>query len=76
MSEKRNPSAHLDEAILEERAALELHVDIFPGTDVMRDVDDIHFTHGPKSHEVYVSTFSISICSLLPTLLMDSLTSS
>jgi hypothetical protein len=44
----------MDEAVLEERAAHELHVDIFPGTDVMRDVDDIRFTHGPKSHEVYV----------------------
>lgn len=67
MSEKRNPSAHLEEAILEERAALELHVDIFPGTDVMRDVDDIHFTHGPKSHEVYVSKFpfrSVPCCRL------------
>jgi hypothetical protein len=57
MSEKRNPPAHMDEAILEERAALELHVEIFPGTDVMRDVDEIHFTHGSKSHEVYVSPF-------------------
>jgi hypothetical protein len=52
MSETGTSPARLDEAILEERAAKELHVEIFPGTDVMRDVDDIHFTHGPKSHEV------------------------
>ena len=42
-----------DEAALEERAAREMHVELFPGTDVMRDVDDIHFSHGPKSHQVY-----------------------
>ena len=42
----------LDEGALEQRAANELHVDIVPGTDVMRDVDDIHFSHGPRSHEV------------------------
>ena len=44
----------LTEAALDERAARELHVDIYPGTDVTRDVEEIHFTHGPKSHEVYV----------------------
>jgi hypothetical protein len=44
----------MDEVILEQRAAMGLRVDIFPGTDVMRDVDDIHFAHGPKTHEVYV----------------------
>ena len=54
MSREETTLAHMDEAFLEQRAAMELHVDIFPGTDVMRDVDDIHFTHGPKSHEVYV----------------------
>jgi hypothetical protein len=54
MSGKETTLARMDEAILEQRAATELHVDILPGTDVMRDVDDIHFTHGPKSHEVYV----------------------
>ena len=54
MSGTETTLAHMDEAFLEQRAAMELHVDIFPGTDVMRDVDDIHFTHGPKSHEVYV----------------------
>ena len=54
MSGKETTLADMDEAFLEQRAAMELHVDIFPGTDVMRDVDDIHFSHGPKSHEVYV----------------------
>jgi hypothetical protein len=54
MSGKAYPPARMDESVLEEHAAHELHVEIFPGTDVMRDVDDIHFTHGPKSHEVYV----------------------
>ena len=54
MSGKETTLVHMDEAFLEQRAAMELHVDIFPGTDVMRDVDDIHFAHGPKSHEVYV----------------------
>ena len=38
----------MDEAILEDHAANQLHIDIFPGTDVMRDVDDIHF---PWAHE-------------------------
>lgn len=54
MSGKETTPARMDEAFLKQRAAVELHVDIFPGTDVMRDVDDIHFTHGPKSHEVYM----------------------
>ena len=54
MSEKDTMPARLDEAALEKQAAIELHVDICPGTEVMRDVDDIHFSHGPKSREVYV----------------------
>jgi hypothetical protein len=53
MSGRETTLTYMDEAILEQRAATKLHVDIFPGTDVMRDVDDIHFIHGPKSHDVY-----------------------
>ena len=30
---------------LDQRAAAALHVDIIPGTEVMRDVEDVHFTH-------------------------------
>lgn len=54
MSGKETTPTHMNETFLEQRAAVELHVEIFPGMDVMRDVDDIHFTDGPKSHEVYV----------------------
>ncbi len=34
---------------LEQQAAATLHVDIIPGTEIMRDVDDIHFTHAKGS---------------------------
>ena len=45
-----------DEDVLERQAAEALHVDIFPGTEVMRDVGDIHFTHSEGSKDiVYVS---------------------
>ena len=33
------------EDILEIEAAAQLHVEFVPGTDVMRDVEGIHFTH-------------------------------
>ena len=64
MSEKETMPSRLDKGAAEQRAASGLHVDIVPGTDVMRDVDDIHFNHGPKSHEVYV--WSIRCHSRLP----------
>jgi hypothetical protein len=34
-----------DEAALERAAADALHVDLVPGTEIMRDVEDIHFSH-------------------------------
>ena len=41
--------------LLERQAAEALHVEIIPGTEVMRDVEDIHFTHAKGSEIVYVS---------------------
>lgn len=38
----------------EQIASSNLHVELIPGTHIMRDVDDVHFIHGPKSGEVYV----------------------
>jgi len=34
---------------LDARAADALHVEILPGTEVMRDVEDVHFTHARGS---------------------------
>lgn len=34
-----------NEDVLESMAARELHVKLIPGTEVMRDVEGIHFTH-------------------------------
>lgn len=49
-------TAHQNEYILEREAAEALHVEILPGTDVMRDVGAIHFTHAAGSEDtVYVS---------------------
>jgi hypothetical protein len=39
------------------RAAELLHVDIVPGTEIMRDVGEIHFTHAQGN--VYVLPFQI-----------------
>lgn len=39
----------------DQRAAEALHVEIIPGTEVMRDVGDVHFTHARGSDgAVYV----------------------
>jgi hypothetical protein len=49
-------TAHQNEYILEREAAEALHVEILLGTDVMRDVGAIHFTHAAGSEDtVYVS---------------------
>jgi hypothetical protein len=37
-----------DEAVLRERATQILQVDLPPGTDVIRDVDEVPSTHSPK----------------------------
>jgi hypothetical protein len=38
-----------NEEELEQQAAQELHVEIIPGTEIMRDVGSIHFTHAKGS---------------------------
>jgi hypothetical protein len=43
-----------DEAALERAAADALHVDLIPGTEIMRDVEDIHFSHLQGSNIVLV----------------------
>lgn len=34
-----------DDAMLEAQAAGALHAELIPGTEIMRDVEGIHFTH-------------------------------
>lgn len=41
--------SHKNEEVLEVRAAETLGVEIIPGTEVMTDVGDIHFTHAGGS---------------------------
>jgi len=41
-----------DEYALEQQAAAALHVQIIPGTEIMRDVENIHFTHAQGSEQV------------------------
>lgn len=41
-----------DEAVLQERATPILEVDLPPGTDVIRDVDETPSTHSPNSDVV------------------------
>ena len=43
-----------NEDILERQAAEALHIEIIPGTEVMRDVEDIHFTHAKGSDVVLI----------------------
>lgn len=43
-----------DEVMLEAQAAGALHVDLIPGTEIMRDVEGIHFTHLQGTETVYV----------------------
>lgn len=51
--------------VLDQRAAEALHVEIIPGTEVMRDVEDVHFAHARGSDgAVYVSTNVHSALSL------------
>lgn len=53
----------------EQTVARELHVELIPGTEIMRDVGDVHFVHGPKSGAVYViapSTIAIELSGSLP----------
>ncbi|KKY29194.1 putative mfs transporter [Phaeomoniella chlamydospora] len=38
----------------EQVLAEELHTELIPGTEVMRDVGDVHFVHGPKSGAVLI----------------------
>jgi hypothetical protein len=43
-----------DEDALERAAADALHVDLVPGTEIMRDVEDIHFSHLQDSNIMLV----------------------
>lgn len=35
---------------LDERAAAELHVELIPGTEIMREIESIHFPHASGSN--------------------------
>ena len=39
-----------DEITLEERAAMELHTEILPGTEVMQDFGEVHLVHDKSDH--------------------------
>lgn len=44
---------------MDEKTVFEkLHVEHIPGTEIMRDVGEVEFIHGPKSHQVQVPQFS------------------
>lgn len=44
--------ASVDEDVLEQQAADYLHVELIPGTEIMRDTGDIHFTHARGAADI------------------------
>lgn len=44
--------ARPDEDVLEQQAAEMLHVELLPGTEIMRDMGDIHFTHARGAEDI------------------------
>lgn len=38
-------AAHRNPSLVEQEAFAALHVEIIPGTELMRDVGELHFTH-------------------------------
>lgn len=49
-----NVEHHAPDGDLQHYAAEILHMEIVPGTEVMRDVDNVHFAHGGVQDTVYV----------------------
>lgn len=47
-----------DTATLEQQAAAALHVELLPGTEIMREVGNAHFTHARGSNVMLVASHS------------------